>query len=862
MDYLRLIIALFLPWLGGYLWLTALENRFSTGRANTLRRIGYGLFIGYAAVQGGVLAYNNLFGTVTFLPILSLLALATLAGGTMYAKTRAHAASTTAPAQETDSRPYKRALFWLFVSWAALHLVFVTIEILHIPVFPWDAWLNWTYRAKAWFYSGHIFVMDHPDAWLHVTGDSMYNVVGNHYPTFSPVLTLWAATALGQWSETLINLPVLLCGVAMGLALYGQCREFGLEKWLSALAAYLLLSIPLVGTHLALAGQADIWMAGFTGLGFVALLHGIIRDNRCQILLGLGMAAMGIATKLEGTVWFLTALMTLFLAIRPAIVLTGLALATGVAALGWLMGITYLDLPLLGGIGLAEGRIHIPLVGSYTLQTFHLWDDYLANFFKNGTWHLLWTLVLLSAISLWFVPAGVLRRTIVAFYGVLLAAQVFIFQGTESGQWADNWAAINRLPLHFAPPLVFSLAILAQGFMTREKDTTRSRLSFRIPTLGLIITLMGATAYLLFVYPGNNGNPHIINARDMRIVVGSGRLAGDAYVVEQFKNNLAILSSGPVQLDTEQLGLLRVQTSGANQNSATFFWRNATGPGELHSTEISGRGTRLINLDDLPQWQGMVSEIGVIFYSDGNKPVAFQGLEITPQSLPLHFSKLALDWSETKLWSQKSNNWLDAGAVATSIPLPYLMSAWLLITLIMTTAMRRQNRSDYASVVLCAVAAWSVLDLRWTANSFAQAANTTQAYPLITASYLNLGNDNFTRQLVDAARPKIENSRARTIIMAEDKSMRFQMLRAKYHALPAATFVHEDSVETVPARIADYLLVLSKPHGDPGYKPSTAAEYANVIDKRGGLRATPLWDKQEGFLVEIGRDPESGQPEK
>jgi hypothetical protein len=75
-------------------------------------------------------------------------------------------------------------------------LLLVAIEILYCPVFPWDAWSSWIYRAKAWYSMGEVVSLDSPAAWARGTGDSAYAVAGNNYPTFLPVVTLWAATAL------------------------------------------------------------------------------------------------------------------------------------------------------------------------------------------------------------------------------------------------------------------------------------------------------------------------------------------------------------------------------------------------------------------------------------------------------------------------------------------------------------------------------------------------------------------------------------------------------------------------------------------------------------------------------------------
>lgn len=854
MDYLRLASAILLPWLGGYFWLAALERRLDPDRACTLRQLGYGLFLGFAALQGIVLACNKLLGGVTFGPVALVLALLTLAGGVLHLRRPGTAGHDQPPVPETtgSGNTVSQVLFWLLIGWATLHLVLVAIEILHRPIFPWDAWLNWMYRAKAWFYSGQVFLMDSPIDWLTGSANAPYNVTGNHYPTLVPIAALWAATALGYWSETLVNLPVLCCGIALGCALYGECREYGLARFPAALAAYLLLSIPLVGTHLSLAGQADIWMTGFTGLGFAALLHGIIRHKPVRILLGLAMVAMGIATKMEGAVWFLAALLTLALARHTRTTLLVMLALVGLAALGWIMGITSLDLPLLGKLGVSDGRLHLPLLGTYRMQTFDLWDDYRDNFLLSGTWHLLWTLIPLSLIGLKLLAAGLLRKTILVFYLVLLAAQLLIFEGTDSGRWAEDWTAINRLPMHFAPALVFSLLIVGQALLARTRSNPVSRGFIAVPIASLVITLAGAMSYLQLAYPpGTEAAARVFDPHQMRTVVGVSRKSGEASVIKRYQNNIAIVSSGPIQLDTAGYGLARVVTGGANQKRATLFWRNGAGPDDLHSTQVSGRGTRWINLGEEPQWRGQVTEIGLVFYADGDEEAEFHGLEMRPYGLSSQLSKLAQDWTERTTWSQRSVHWLPAGARHTTMPLPLLLSAWLLVAMLIAAMTYRHAPGAYKGALFCAGLVWLILDARWTANSIFQARATLNAYPLASARALDFGDDTFTRELVEKARPEFGQAGKRAVVMAEEKDMRFRMLRAKYQALPAAVYVHEGPLSTLPARLNGHVLVIKQRYTDPSHRSATAEEYALQINTRGRQRATPVWDGPEGFLLKV-----------
>ena len=861
MEWLRLAVAVLLPWLGGYLWLAVAEQRWNRQAPNRLRQLGYGLFVGYAGLQGIVLASNASTGEIELWRINTVLVLLTVAAGLLLLRGRlaADRAGESLPAGPADiedqSSPFLKYLYWLLVAWAGLHLIAVAIEIIHRPVFPWDAWLNWMYRAKAWFHAGNILEMDHPQDWLLGTGTALYNVAGNHYPTFSPVLALWAATALGHWSETLVNMPVLLCGVALGLALYGQAREYGLPKWLAALAAYLLLSIPLAGTHLALAGQADIWMAGFTGLGFIALLRGCIQEERYQLLLGLAMTAMGMAVKAEGAVWFLAALLAVSLSIWPRRTGIGLAVVAGVIVAALLFGLTHLELPLLGEIGVENGRLHLPFLGSYTLQSFALWDDYAENFFRNGTWHLLWTFLLLFAIALCFLPAGRLRSSLASFIAVVLAAQLLIFMGTEQGQWAEDWTAINRLPLQFSPLLVFSLAISLHALLGQRNMVLPIRPGLLFPLVGLGIVVAGAAVYLLTAYAGDSGKPRVFTPADMRVIAGTAPLKDDTRRIVSYQESVALLSSGPVDIDAGEYGLLRVSTAGPNPNHATFFWRSGQGEPGLHTLEISGRGTRWIDLAGSGDWTGKVSEIGIIFYGYGGEPLDFHGMELRPYALSSLLGKVIHDWSEISYWSQTSAHWLPAGAQTTTIPLPLLMSAWVLITVILTVLIDRHNPATVAGALLCALVAWLILDLRWTANSIAQAARTIESYPVATATALKFGDDEKTSRLVRRAQPTIAETYKRTVVAAEDPTMRFQTLRAKYHALPASAWVHEGPLDQAPARIGDYLLVLRKWHREPGYEPVSSRDYARKLSAQTGLHIQPVFDEPEGFLLEVVRTP-------
>jgi len=467
MESFTLTTGLLLPWLAGAVWLMAIEARFSrTIRPNRLRQAGYGFFLGYAGLSLAVLACNALYDQVSWAWIMASLTVVTALGAIVL--WRGARPADQGPATQAPLGMAGKVLLVILAAWTGLHFLFAANEVLNQPLYPWDAWLAWVYRSKAWFLAGGMVDVVSPEAWAAATSPEMYTIHAWTYPRFPSVIPYWAALSLGRWSETLVNLPALLAGAAIGLALYGQGRESGMNPLLGITACYLLFSVPLFGTHIALAGYADLWMAGFAGLGFIALLRGALSGRRFQTLLGFLMIALAMLVKNEGAVWFLAALLLqALLSFRlRTMAAAGAAIALAVWLANAVFGITHVELPLLGVLGVLNDRLEIPFIGSFALEVHSVSRVYLDNFFMMGSWNLLWLLVAASLLIAVPGKKTLTRRAGIAFVLVFLACQLFIFGFTDQGIWADTYTAINRLPLHFVPALIFTALVIIHERIT------------------------------------------------------------------------------------------------------------------------------------------------------------------------------------------------------------------------------------------------------------------------------------------------------------------------------------------------------------------------------------------------------------
>jgi hypothetical protein len=477
---LTLYTGTLLPWLGGTFWLMFADARF--GRAappNRFRQLGYGFFIGYAILFMAVLGSRHLTGGVSWPALMAFLSLFALAGAV--AARLGRKPEAPASALPSGSLPVAKPLLVIAIALMAIHLVFIAVEIFTEPLYPWDAWLVWIYRAKAWYLSGGMHAMVNASEWAGADAANVYTMHAWQYPLFASVVPYWAALSLGRWSETLINLPVLFAGLAMGMALYGQCREQGLSIPASLVACYIFFSIPIIGTHLALAGYADIWMAGFAGLGFVAVMRGITPGHDgapevLQTLLGLLMILFSAWVKNEGVVWLLAAAAMIILATcRARVPLLIVAATVVVAVLAYTLGISHLDLPLIGTFGLVDGRLLIPFIGNFRLEAHDVSRVYWDNFFTMGSWNLFWLAVagglVAGALFLKRMPGRHARRTALSLILVFIAVQWFIFGFTDQGLWASKYTAINRLPIHFVPALLFAVMMVANAGMKQYART-------------------------------------------------------------------------------------------------------------------------------------------------------------------------------------------------------------------------------------------------------------------------------------------------------------------------------------------------------------------------------------------------------
>lgn len=809
MNTLLLLLGLLLPWLVGQAWLGPLRQHL---HLSTTAALGYGYFLGCAALYLTLLAWGLLVPEVpAWLMVASLLGLAAAGlwlgrryrAGRIAAESRPGAPGAGAAGQRHRPAHTPRgwqvyALVLVLVVLLLAHLAWVLVDIYYRPVFPWDAWQTWLYKAKVWYFSGGPVSLAAPESWAaseagRGIGPLSYNAQGHNYPGLWPAQAWWAATSFGSWQENRVTWPALHAGAALCLALWGQLRSATGSRRVALVGVFALLSLPLTGAHLSLPGYADLWLAGYSGLGLLALMRGLQGSGGGQVVLGLAWLLLGLLVKHDALIW--------------------LAAGIGICALHYRPRNSLL-LMALGGLGLLAWR--------WPLPAHNVLPAYGEHLFLFSTWHVLWYLAAAGFLGLCFNRRLREWRPIAgSFLLMLLASQAVVFGFSDAAAWASDGTAINRLLLQVTPALIW-LLLASYGSTHTDRATGQAPekpgITLLAGTLAALVLGCAVALWLQLQAPGGaittsvspsttTTRPGDFPASRLQAVMGQVRREGNALRVERYTDGVAMLSSGPIALNAAELPLLELTGSGNNRKQRTLFWRRADSPDALHRRAI-GPDETSADLRREPEWRGRIIELGLVFYQDGERHAELQQLSLQSASPGKLFGLATQQWRETGQWSQRSTHGIRGTASEALLPLPLLAGGWMLLSLGLLALVSRQWPTLRTAAPI-ALLAWLLLDLHWLHTGWHQATATRAHYrDSALPEALDMGEDEETARLARHLRQTLGEQPTPVAIGMASAGMRFDTRRLKYLLLPHPAYVHDGIADQLPLGPANVAVIM------------------------------------------------------
>ena len=464
--------SLLLPWLAGSLAVRLLWRTAPVGVWPLA--LGYGGLLGWLAVTG-LLRLQAALGLAPSAlgPASVLIGLTVMAGVWLWRRRATVAAGVVGdsgavalPALSPHSVPVvSTLLFYLLLIGLGFRGLHLLLEVWWRPLYPWDAWTTWAVRSRVWTELGQLTPFVDAPRWLAASDGFAYTLPAWNYPATISLVSVWSSLTQGQgvWNETAANLPWLGCGLALALGFYGQARLWGASALTALSFTGLLMSLPLLNSHIALAGYADLWLATALGLAVIAFFQWARTGDCRQGGLALALALTGALFKLEGIVWLLLFIPALAAARLPGRGLLALALAALVAGLVWgCSGGVSWTVAGFGEVHLTPERLQIPYLGQFGLGYRGSWDPVVKNLLVLDNWHLLGLLLPLSAGAAVLTGFGAQpwQRAQLVWVAASLLALFILFFWTDAQQWAEQYTSINRVFLDFVPALLFwSLAV-------------------------------------------------------------------------------------------------------------------------------------------------------------------------------------------------------------------------------------------------------------------------------------------------------------------------------------------------------------------------------------------------------------------
>lgn len=458
MDLFFILLAITLPALLGRSWLGIFVPRDTPGR--TALVWGNGLLIGLLVIPLLMRLLDAMGAPISFLPAASLAGMLTgFAGLAHFQYGKCRLTGKPAVNGSNSSPAWHSTLFILLALLLTVRFATLGLELLGRPLFPWDATMHWATKSRVWFEAGSIVPFVDNDLWLQMAGEGVFTDHHPDYPITIPLLQVWMNSATGQWNESLMNLPWLLCLLALGTAFYGQLRISGTDSTTSITFTYLLLSMPLLNTHVALAGYADLFLGACYCAAIMAFHNWTVTKQPWQAVLALIFALSCLLIKNEGFYWLLTFCPALIVVLMPGR-RAAAALALLVLALLGLLILFPRDLAIAGH--------------SLDRLDLHFRPDAVAGIAKSVWLHDSWHL--LGYLLIFLLPLALIGKgsRVSAYLGIGTAVAgaiglfmvLFLFTGYAGG--AIRFTAVGRISLHLVPSLLFLGALMWNEILRRQ----------------------------------------------------------------------------------------------------------------------------------------------------------------------------------------------------------------------------------------------------------------------------------------------------------------------------------------------------------------------------------------------------------
>lgn len=368
---------------------------------------------------------------------------------------------------------------------AVVVLAMLTVVLL-TPLYAWDAWSFWLYRADA--------LALYPQARfsLPTTASAIgaYGVAAPDYPMLLTAGWIWIGRVLDARPSEVVPVLWPLAWLAALGAGDAVARTLGITPIVRLVVAVTVGAAPLAVTHALMPGYVDIWLMGFVLVAAWAVANAIVapRFSAPAVLLALAAVFALTQVKLEGTLWAAALAAGVIVAARPRFALVAVLAVAAVASVALLIGggrIALFD----GALVIAGDALRIPLLGDSALAPVANRTALITALiefasFGVGPWVALGLIggggaarlrVRAAAAAKGDAAIALARRTLVVTALLALAAIAFLFFLTDASRWLADQTSFSRVLLQVWPLALIAAACAVPRRAAEPRDARADR---------------------------------------------------------------------------------------------------------------------------------------------------------------------------------------------------------------------------------------------------------------------------------------------------------------------------------------------------------------------------------------------------
>jgi len=562
------------------------------------------------------------------------------------------------------------------------YLLLVLANNITWGIFPWDAFTTWMFRAKAWVTTDTISEFVSLREWVGTT--SGFTLPAAHYPISISAIAAFSSALSGEWSGQAASIPWFFAMLASAMIMGGLCHLQAPNNPTLALAGTaLLVTAPLVHLHGMLAGYADIWVMGTSGMGLAGICLWTQQRSSSTLAMSVVLLVLGCLWKQEGWLWLIAGgLVALPHWLWQRFAMRGLISLVLLFALLWTL--QPLNLGPFGVWGMDNDRLSAGVLGSFGTRPYNPIVDYFDMTVLRGNFLLITPLYLLALAVL---SIHNHRRytgyILTALYLVGIHGVIFGLSGYS--RYAEAGTALNRLLLQSLPVLIVTITaalhLAIEHQRTEATALTLRRWPNRLMT-GAIVTLVTILSLPLTLGVFSQANKPISGvtmqaypASDLRAVVGTLEKTLHGY---QFKAANVPIGVAAIPLPETPVALPRylvIESWMDQPESLSVYWINGNEP-RVHSAPLTLGGHSIVDMATYADfWQQPIQEMGFLVQPEHFNAVAIERVALT-DSLFDALPALLHHWASPAALSHRLINTTTGHTDA-----PVTLHSWLAVAL-------------------------------------------------------------------------------------------------------------------------------------------------------------------------------------